>query len=37
VFLKNLAAPLARAQSPAVKIREHFLGRGAQSYTFDRA
>src|ERR1700692_3655055 len=37
VFLENLAAPLGRAQSPAVKIGEHFLGRGAESYTFDRA
>jgi hypothetical protein len=37
VFLENLAAPLGRAQSPAVKIGEHFLGRGAENYTFDRA
>src|ERR1700688_4168497 len=37
VFLENLAAPPGRAQSPAVKIGEHFLGRGAESYTFDRA
>src|SRR5580704_8520241 len=37
MFLENLAAPLGRAQSPAVKIGEHFLGRGAESYTFDRA
>ena len=37
VFLENLAAPLGRAQSPAVKIGEHFLGRGAESYAFDRA
>src|SRR5580692_6653917 len=37
VFLENLAAPLGRAQSPAVKIGEHFLGRRAESYTFDRA
>src|SRR5262250_1561812 len=35
VLLKNLAPPLGRAQSSAIKVGEHFLGRGTERDAFD--